>query len=144
MKKLISAISFSILVCSTAQAGPYSDALTRCMVDNTSRSEKMLFVKWIYAGMSKHPEVASMSTISNAQSIRLNQMTADLVTELMVKRCPHESKQGFRYEGEQSFRAAFEMLGKVAMQELMTNPSVNNYMSGIGNYIDENDFKVLE
>jgi hypothetical protein len=71
-------------------------------------------------------------------------MTADMITDLMVRRCPNETRQAFRYEGDQSFTAAFEMLGKVAMNELITHPGVNRYMSGLAQYLDEDEFKILE
>jgi len=144
MKKIIAVISLSLMASTSAQAGPYADSLTRCMVDNTSRTEKMLFVKWMYTGISKHPEVASMSTITHGQAIRISQMTADMITDLMVRRCPNQTRQAFRYEGDQSFIAAFEMLGKVAMNELITNPSVNHYTGSLSQYIDEDEFKILE
>ena len=140
MKKFFIAAAICTLFSPTSQAGPFSDQMARCIVDKTTQPEKIMFMQWLYAGMSKHPNLAGMSTISDSQGIRFSQLTADIVIDLMTDRCGHETKQAMRYEGENAAASAFKILGQVAMKELMVDQDVNSFISGLGRYIDEDAF----
>jgi len=119
-----------------ALAGPFTDKLSVCLVKNTSESDKDLLVKWIYAAMSSHPKVKSMSNITIKQGNALNKKTAALFVTLLTKRCHSETKSALEYEGTNAFKTSFGILGEVAMQGLIKAPSVNQYISGLNNYLD--------
>ena len=144
MKNVIRIFLLSLVMMSPVHAGPFSDALARCVVEKTENDEKILFIKWMYAGMSKHPQLAGLSTISDRQSKQLSQVTADMVVSLMVDRCTIETQQAIDYEGEQAFVSAFEILGTSSMMELMRNQRVNEYLSNLDQYIDEDEFSFIE
>lgn len=120
----------------TAQAGPFTDEMTKCLVQKTSNADKTLLIQWIFAAMSHHPDVNSLSNVSMGNAEELNRRTAELMTNLLAERCVEETKRAVRYEGRQALTASFEVLGNVAMNELMANPGVSGYMGALGNYVD--------
>jgi hypothetical protein len=124
-----------------AQAGPFTDEMSKCLVKNTSESDRTLFVQWVYAAMSSHPDVKAMSNVSPAIADDLNKRTANLVMELLTVRCKAETEQALKYEGASSFQASFSVLGSVAMQGLMSNPNVTQYLSGLNKYVDAEKLK---
>ena len=144
MKQIIGFLMLSIIMMNPVHASPFSDALARCIVEKTESDEKIIFIKWLYAGMSKHPQLAGFSTISDSQAEQLSQVTADLVVSLMVDRCADETIQAIYYEGEQAFLKAFESLGTSAMMTLLRNSRVNDYLSNLDQYIDESDFSFVD
>ncbi|BBB29390.1 hypothetical protein [Neptunomonas japonica] len=133
-----------ILFSTVSYAGIFSDDLTRCLTEKTTSSDKTLIMKWMYAGMSKHPEISSSSTITDKQAQHLNQRTAELVVDLMTKRCTATAKKALKYEDKAAFVAAFQVLGKVAMKELMRNKEVNAHIGGIGKYISKEALETLK
>lgn len=119
-----------------AGAGPFTDEMSRCLVKNTSETDKELLIKWVFAAMAAHPKVKSLSNVSTEQGDRLNKETADLMVTLLVKRCKAETEQALKAEGASTFQASFQVLGQVAMQGLMTNPDVAQYMAGLEPHLD--------
>jgi len=125
-----------MLVSSVAQAGPFTDEMSKCLVRSTSEADKTLLVKWIYAAMSAHPDVKTLSNVSPEQGIQLNKETSVLVVRLLTKNCRIETEQALKYEGEKTFAASFEVLGGVAMQGIMANRDVSAYFDGFEQQLD--------
>ena len=72
---------------------------------------------------------------------QLNKRATEMIMELLTVRCNQECKQAVKYEGGDSFKASFELLGQVAMQGLMSHKQVNDYLSGLNKYFDEDKLK---
>ena len=68
---------------------------------------------------------------------------ADLFEELIVVRCRNESRDAINFEGESAFEAAFNVLGQVAMQTLMSDPAVNRQMTRLGEVMDTTELEKL-
>lgn len=126
-------IGFSI----NAHAGPFTDDMAKCLVKNTTQGDKEALIKWIYAAMSAHPSVKALSNVSTKQGESLNKGAADLMMELLTQRCKVETQQAIKNEGETAIRASFQILGQVAMQDLMGNPAVTKYIGGITTFVDK-------
>lgn len=54
--KLVITVVCVVLMTGTAVAGPASDALGVCMADFLNGKERKELGKWIFIGMSAHPE----------------------------------------------------------------------------------------
>jgi hypothetical protein len=139
-------ISFVFIVtilclCSVATAGPFTDEISKCIVMKTTASDNTLFIQWIFAAMSSHPDVESMSNISPKMRDQLNKRAADMIMELLTVRCKEECKKAVKYEGSDSLKTSFELLGQVAMQGLMTHQKVGEYLSGLEKYYDSEKLK---
>lgn len=130
-----------ISMTATAWAGPFTDEMSKCLVRSTSEADKTLLIKWIFAAMSTHPDVRSLSAVTPEKGEQLNRETAKLVMRLLTRSCKTETRQAVEFEGEDTFKASFGVLGQVAMQGLMANGEVSNYFSGFEKYLDAQELQ---
>lgn len=128
---------------SPAFAGPYADALGKCMVGATTGAEKTTLVRWIFAMMALHPDVQSSSAVTPEQRGALSKQTAQLFQRLLTESCLKEAREAVRYEGASTIPSSFSLLGQVATRELFTDPKVNEGIAEFSKYIDEKKFKEL-
>lgn len=125
-----------ISMAATAWAGPFTDEMSKCLVRSTSEADKTLLIKWIFAAMATHPDVKSLSGVTPEMGEQLNKETGKLVMRLLTQSCKTETRQAVEFEGEDTFKASFGVLGQVAMQGLMANGEVSNYFSSFEKYLD--------
>ena len=121
----------------SAAAGPYSDDLAKCLVRSTGEDEKRTLVKWIFAAVALHPEVADIASVTPAQRTEMTRNTAKIFEKLLTDSCRAEVQQAVQYEGPQTIGTSFQVLGQVAARELFSNPSVAANMADLGKYIDQ-------
>lgn len=142
--KLQALAAISLLaMASTSSAGTHTDELSRCLVEKTSAEDKNLLVRWIFVAMAQHPSVSSMTKITAAQVDDNNKAAAGLFTQLLTETCLEESKKAMKNEGGVALQQAFQVLGQVAGQDLMSAPEVANMMAGLTKYIDEKKLDAL-
>jgi hypothetical protein len=120
-----------------ANPNPSTDALAKCLSDNTTGKDRKDLARWIFVGMSTHPEIGSVARADAAAITAAQRTVADLVTRLLADACTRETKLVFESEGSRGMGLAFEHLGKVAMQELMSNREVNASIGGFERYLDK-------
>ena len=142
MKKITAAL-FAIVIGSViatpfAIAGSATDALGTCLSDNTTGKERKDLARWIFVGMSTHPDMQGLSNVTDANREGLDRMMASIVTRLMTENCRSQAKLAMEKEGAAAFQAAFGAIGKLAMQELMSNPKVNASFTNYSKYLDTN------
>ena len=75
--------------------------------------------------------------IDDANRDELDKLLATMLTRLMTDTCRTEAKAAMEKDGSQAFQNAFGTIGKLAMQELMSNPEVNASFSRFAKYIDQ-------
>ena len=121
---------------SSVSAGPFNDKLAICLVENTSQADKATLMRWIFGAMSRHPGVEDLSKVNQAHADQMNKAAADLFVALLTDRCATETQQAVKYEGAAVISSSFEVLGKVAMQGLMSDPAVQDYMGGLERNIE--------
>ena len=143
MKFKISTLLIICMVSANSFAGPFTDKLSICLVNKTTDSDKQLLINWIYAAMSTHPSVQKLNKIPPVAADKLNKKTAKLFIDLLTDRCKPEAKQAVKYEKDIAIKTSFGVLGKVAMQGIMSNPNVNKYLSGLGKYSDKEKLKSI-
>ncbi|MFM2483317.1 hypothetical protein [Celerinatantimonas sp. YJH-8] len=145
MKKLASGLAAVILgsmmaVSSAATASPATSALTRCVADNTTGKDRKDLALWVFVAMSSHPEIKPYSKVTDTERDQIDKKLAVLATKLVTENCKEEAKAAIKSDGAASFRVAFGTLGRLAMQELMTNPDVRKSFSNYTKYIDKSKF----
>lgn len=133
----------SALITSPAIAGPAADVLGTCLSDNTTGKERKDMARWVYAGMSAHPDMQPLSKVTDAHREELDRMIATVFTRLVTENCRAQAKQAVEKEGSASFQAAFGVMGKLAMQELMSNPEVNTSFMRYTKYMDTNKINAV-
>ena len=127
----------------TAAAGPYADEMAKCFVRETTPADRTLFIRWMFSAMALHPEVKTMSNVTDAQRVEASKGTAGVFERLLLESCRKEAKQSVRYEGAQTLAGAFELLGQVAARELFTNKEVAGGLATLSKYFDEKKIKAL-
>ena len=144
MKKFASGLALtvigSIIAISPAIAGSATDALSVCVADNTTGKERKDLAQWFFVVMTAHPEIQPFSNVTEEKRDELDKKLAALATRLIVENCKTEAKAAIEKEGGESFKTAFGTLGKLAMQELMSNPSVNSSFTRYTKYLDKSKF----
>lgn len=128
---------------SSAHAGPFNDKLAICLVKSTTQEDKLTLIRWIFAAMASHPGVKDLSEVSAKDGDQLNGQVADLFVSLLTDRCAVEAEEAVKYEGQGTIGTSFEVLGRVAMQELMSDGSVGAFMGGIDAHIDPEVLETL-
>ena len=144
MKKIFSylfvfLISFNL----NAFAGPFTDDFAKCLVTKTTSQEKTDLVKWIYVTISFHPQLSQMSNLTAEDVEMANIRVADYMTNVFAYKCNDELNQAIKYEGEESIFYAFELLGELAMGELMQDQGVTAASELFIQYVDLSIFADL-
>lgn len=135
IKKTLLALCLT-LTSFAAAAGPHTANFSNCLADNTTGKERKELARWIFVAMAAHPEMRDLSKVTPGTREGMNKAMGTLVTKLIAENCPKEAQLAVKHDGGESFRTAFELLGKLAMQELMTNPEVNTTIQGFQPYVD--------
>jgi len=120
-----------------ALAGPAETAAaTRCLADNTTGRDRKDLARWIFLAMAAHPEIKEMSKASAAQQEQSQRAVAGLFSRLVGDTCATEVRALVKAEGPGALGKPFEVLGQLAMQELMTNADVKANVGGFERFID--------
>ena len=141
---LIFSVLGAMLFSGPAAAGPASDALATCMIDYLTGKERKELGKWIFLGMSAHPEISQYSNVTGEIRDESDQYIGNLITRLLTDDCLAEARTAVSTESSVAFASAFELVGKVAMQELMTDSNVSNALAGFEKYLDSEKLESLQ
>lgn len=117
-------------------AGPFNDKLAICLVKSATESDKTVLMRWVFGAMASHPNVSDLGSVSPVQGAKLSRDAAALFMDLIANRCGSETKEAIKYEGAEAISLSFELLGKVAMQGLMSDAEVKKYMAGLDDHLD--------
>lgn len=113
------------------------DAVGTCLTDSTNGKDRKDLVKWIFVAVSNHPELSEMSSVTPADEEAVKQRLGQLFTRLISQDCPSEISAMVKMHGAASLSKPFEVLGAVAMRELMSDPKVAAGLSDLDRYIDQ-------
>ena len=137
MKRNISIITIfiSLFVGMPVFANSSTDIFSGCLVDTLNGKERKSLAKWVFFSISAHPELKIYVKTSKDDIEKSNKYVGKLITRMLTVDCPSELKAAIKSD-PQAIRKAFELVGKVAMQELMTNKDVMQTISNYNQYID--------
>lgn len=130
------ALSLGLALPAAAQAGPATERLGACLADNTSGKERKQLARWIFVAIAAHPEMKDIADPALALRQRVFRETGAMVTRLIADNCPTEARAAAQQDGAKAFETAFGVLGRLAMQELMSNPEVNAAVGGFEQFLD--------
>ena len=63
--------------------------------------------------------------------------------ELLTNRCKDEAQKAIKYENKLAIQTSFSILGKVAMQGIMSDKNVIEFMGGLDTYLDKDKLESL-
>ena len=136
-------VALAMMAGAHAVAGPYGDDMAKCLVKSAGPNDRTVFIRWLFAAIALHPDVASMSTISAKRRDDFNKGAAALFQRLLTESCRSETQQAIRYEGPATIQYAFQVFGQAAAGDLFANPSVAAGMKDLVKYMDQDKIKAL-
>ena len=91
----------------------------------------------MFAAMSQHPEVKSMSTLTPEQGEQLIEGTARLFERLLTESCLPQAKAAVEFEGPTTLQLSFSVLGEVAARGLFAHPDVAAFSARLETYTNQ-------
>jgi hypothetical protein len=126
-----------------AMAGVFGDDLGRCLVNSTTKENRADLIRWLFVAAAHHPAVKPIAAVSPAQQEESDKQMGTLFMKLLTVNCKTETQKALQTEGTVTIQTAFEVLGKVAGQELFSSPEVAGNLQGLAKYIDGDKLKAL-
>jgi hypothetical protein len=111
--------------------------LGQCLADNTSGRDRKDLARWVFLAMAAHPEIKDLSKATPADADGASKTTGALITRLLTQSCAKEARMTMAAGGANALQFAFQMLGQLAMQELMSDGSVGQSMGAIERHVDQ-------
>jgi len=144
MKKILSLVILSavLLPATPVFAESPSAVLATCLIDNLSGKERKGLAKWIFFSIGSHPEIKSYSRAKPADIEKSDKFVGKLITRLLTVDCPEKLRTAYTSD-PLAVKKAFGLVGRVAMQELMTNQEVMRTLTNYGNYADKDKINKL-
>lgn len=135
------ALAASLLVSTSAHAGPYTDDLSKCFVASTTEADKAQLVEWIFFALSLNPKISPYAQITEAQRTAADKNLAKLFERLLAETCASQTRQAVQYEGTEALGDSFKLLGQVAAKEIFKDPAVAAGTAKFADYLDEKKLK---
>jgi len=126
-----------------ATAGPYTNDLSKCIVESTTTDDRTALLHWIFSAASLHPALSSIASVSEEQIDQANKRTAELFTKLLTESCRQQATKAIQYEGQLALQTSFQILGQVAAKELFSSPEVSAGMAQLDKYMDAKELEAL-
>ncbi len=122
---------------SEGPGGQYEAQMIQCLDRSASREDQLLLSKWIFAVILRHPDLRSLTSVSEAEREKLMRESAALQERLISEDCRKEMVDIIRFEGTESVRHAFGHLGTKAVKAVLSNPAVRKGIEQTTSYIDQ-------
>ncbi|HVF15656.1 MAG TPA: hypothetical protein VNA21_02060 [Steroidobacteraceae bacterium] len=133
----------ALLAASSANAGVYGDDMSRCLVEKTTKEERISLVRWMFVAASAHPAVADIASVGADELDKSNMVLGELMTTLLTDRCKEQTKKAIKYEGPAAIQLGFQVLGQVAGSDLFASPEVAKGMAGLEKHVDKQKLEML-
>ena len=105
-------------------------------MQKTSERDKIVLVRWAFSAMAHHSALKEEFNIPKSKFTKHEIAVADYVQYILGTVCFKEAKNVLKYEGDEAFLKAFEMLGEIAFLSLMEETAVSNALENYVIHID--------
>jgi len=136
MKITMLLLSMVLGTSSISYADESTNKFARCLIDALNGKERKNLAKWIFFSIAAHPEIEKFSAITKADIDKSDKFVGKLVTRLLSVDCPTELQQA-NAVNPNAVKKGFELVGQVAMQELMNNKKVMDSITNYAKYADQ-------
>jgi hypothetical protein len=137
LKVGLAAAAMAAAISGRAYAGPASDAFGKCIVESSTGKDRIVFVQWFFAALSVNPNVRSLSAVTPDQRAFVTREAAQVMQRLTLVDCHAAAVAALRQDGLEAMRTGFAAFGRVATQELMTDPAVSKQLSAFAEDTDQ-------
>ncbi|MBB4842016.1 hypothetical protein HNP55_000511 [Paucibacter oligotrophus] len=119
-----------------ASAATLTEQASTCLADSTNGKDRKDLARWIFLAMATHPEIKNLSAATPEAADQASKTAAALFSRLLAENCATELRALVKAEGTGAMKKAFEFLGQLAMQELMSNREVAGNLVAFERYVD--------
>ena len=137
MKRLIAItfVAITFIIPTQVHAAGATEQFAQCLVDGLTGKERKALAKWIFFAIAAHPEISTFSSATPQDIEDSDKFVGSLITRMLTEDCPAQLKAA-NAENPLALQSAFELVGQVAMQELMSNQNVTTSISNYSRYAD--------
>ena len=115
-----------------------TQVLSQCLADTTSGKDRKDLARWVFFALAAHPDIKQFTSPAAAVAEEdAHKSMAQLFTRLITESCMDQTQSAVKEGGAKAIESAFQTLGQLAMQELMTNPEVTSSMSRFEKQLDQ-------
>lgn len=125
------------LASSAACASDTTDALSQCLTRSASEDDRRVLVRWIYGVLSVHPDLGDISGVDAKRRATLEGDAARVMERLIAEDCAADMRKALLADGANGSVAAFEALGRLAMQDFLTHPDVQKASAAAAEQMDQ-------
>lgn len=126
-----------------ARAGEASDRLAQCLVENASPKDQAALMRWMFSAVSANPALKTMAPLSREDRDGINQAMARTFQRLMLEDCRGEVVAALRSDGDKAVEGAFEVMGRRAAEQLLSDPASEAELQKMAAYIDAEKWTAL-
>ncbi|MCG6201643.1 hypothetical protein [Psychromonas antarctica] len=138
----VAALSIGILSAAPVIASTPTDQLGTCLVDTLNGKERKNLAKWIFFAIGSHPEMKIFMNATSKNIQESDQYVGKLVTKILTVDCPEELYAANKSD-PLAIQKAFELVGQVAMQELMNNQKTIKAITNYSIYADQEKINAI-
>ncbi len=131
---MLLALTLTTVQATAAQS--VTNIFASCMVDALNGKERKNLAKWVFFAVAAHPEIKSYSKATPQDIETSDKYVGALITRLLTDNCPTELQAASK-EDPLALQKGFQLVGQVAMQELMADQSVMQAISNYARYADQ-------
>lgn len=118
VKKLLLAATVAIAVIpSHVVAGPAADALSACMLQMSTREDRLAIFRMVIAKAASTEHLRDLVTVAGAGLSRAEKAYEASMNRLLYKECANEKDAVIRREGLDGIEAAFRPIGGAVFRE---------------------------
>jgi len=132
----------AVAMSNKAVAANETNILANCLIDSLNGKERKQLAKWVFLAIAAHPEIETLSNASSKDRQQSDQTVGQLITRLLTENCPTELVKANNAD-PMAINHAFELVGKVAMQELMNHQATMEALTNYVNYTDQAKINTL-
>ena len=145
---MAAAVALAVVTAPMAATAQTADgeetALAQCVQLSTSGKDRILTARWLMGALGSAPQLQDIVHIDQQLRQQSDVAMAALFTRLLTVDCLAEAKPIFKRDARGAgIREAFEVLGQIAVQELMGGDPNGGTMGSFANYLNEADFAAL-
>ena len=133
---MAAACGVSLLMGVDAQASPEGDRLAQCLVENSSPKDQAALVQWMFSALAANPALRSLADPSREERDRYNKALAESFERLALVDCHGEMVAAAKADGPKAISQAFEMMGRRAAEQLLSDPAATKELERFGEHLD--------
>lgn len=113
-----------------------SKALSECVVLSTTGRDRLVLIRWVAVSIGSANSMQDAITIKPGAKEEADRKMGALFTRLFTVDCRKEAAPLLKGNDNAGVEAAFGQLGRIAMNELIGDPQVEESLTGFVQYAD--------